>query len=150
MRQVALWIIFFGAVIRTFTVRKYIHKHARTCTHNFYVTTVIVRCISTIYRMFLGIPTATSLFFLLGQLRLRSQNNHASCQLCLISVNSTCMCSSLVPYHILTVPRACMLHATIFIIESVDSIGRDGPDTPIYVIHYKKPKISEQVRLWNF
>ena len=29
--------------------------------------------------------------------------------------------------------------------QSVDSTGRDGPDTPIYVIHYKKPKISEQV-----
>ena len=25
------------------------------------------------------------------------------------------------------------------IIESVDSISRDGPDTPIYVIHYKRP-----------
>ena len=24
------------------------------------------------------------------------------------------------------------------IIESVDSISRDGPDTPIYIIHYKK------------
>ena len=36
------------------------------------------------------------------------------------------------------------------IIESVDSISRDGPDTPIYVIHYKKPKISEQESLWKF
>ena len=26
------------------------------------------------------------------------------------------------------------------IIESVDSISRDGPDTPIYIIHYKKTK----------
>ena len=26
-------------------------------------------------------------------------------------------------------------------------VGRDGPDTPIYVTHYKKPKISEQVSL---
>ena len=26
-------------------------------------------------------------------------------------------------------------------------ISRDGTDTPIYVIHYKKPKISEQVSL---
>ena len=33
------------------------------------------------------------------------------------------------------------------IIESVDSISRDGPDTPIYIIHCKKPKISEQVSL---
>ena len=32
----------------------------------------------------------------------------------------------------------------VYIIESVDSISRDAPDTPIYVIHYKKPKISEQ------
>ena len=30
----------------------------------------------------------------------------------------------------------------IIVIESVDSISRDGPDTPIYVIHYKRPKIS--------
>ena len=27
----------------------------------------------------------------------------------------------------------------LIIIESVDSISRDGPDTPIYVIHYKSP-----------
>ena len=26
----------------------------------------------------------------------------------------------------------------VIIIESVDSISRDGPDTPIYIIHYKK------------
>ena len=30
----------------------------------------------------------------------------------------------------------------ITIIESVDSISRDGPDTPIHVIHYKKPNNS--------
>ena len=29
------------------------------------------------------------------------------------------------------------------IIESVDSISRDGPDTPIYIIHYKKRNISD-------
>ena len=29
-----------------------------------------------------------------------------------------------------------------FIIKSVDSISRDGPDTPIYIIHYKEPKSS--------
>ena len=28
------------------------------------------------------------------------------------------------------------------IIESVDSISRDGPDTPIYVMHNKTPKSS--------
>ena len=33
------------------------------------------------------------------------------------------------------------------IIELVDSISRDGPDTPIYVIHYKKSKISEEIKL---
>ena len=33
---------------------------------------------------------------------------------------------------------------TDFIIESVDSISRDGPDTPIYIIHYKKQNNSEQ------
>ena len=31
------------------------------------------------------------------------------------------------------------------IIESVDSISRDGPDTPIYVIHCKKPNNSAQI-----
>ena len=34
---------------------------------------------------------------------------------------------------------------SIIIIESVDSVNRDGPNTPIYVIHYKHPNISEQV-----
>ena len=34
-----------------------------------------------------------------------------------------------------------------FIIESIDSISRDGPDTPIYIIHYKKRNNSEQVKL---
>ena len=29
----------------------------------------------------------------------------------------------------------------LIIIELVDSISRDGPDMPIYVIHYKMPKI---------
>ena len=31
------------------------------------------------------------------------------------------------------------------IIELVDSISRDGPDTPIYVIQNKKPKYSVQI-----
>ena len=31
----------------------------------------------------------------------------------------------------------CTLEYLMLIIESVDSISRDGPDTPIYVIHYK-------------
>ena len=31
----------------------------------------------------------------------------------------------------------------LFIIESVDSISRDGPDTPTYVIHYKKLNNSD-------
>ena len=31
------------------------------------------------------------------------------------------------------------------IIESVDSISRDGPDTPIYVIQYKKPNNSDPI-----
>ena len=31
------------------------------------------------------------------------------------------------------------------IIESVDSISRDGPDTPIYVIRYKKRINSDLV-----
>ena len=30
-----------------------------------------------------------------------------------------------------------------YIIESVDSISRDGPDTPVYVIHYKMTQDSE-------
>ena len=31
------------------------------------------------------------------------------------------------------------------IIESVDSISRDGPDIPIYAIQNKKPKYSVQI-----
>ena len=34
--------------------------------------------------------------------------------------------------------RGVDLGACKSIIESVDSISRDGPDTPIYIIHYKK------------
>ena len=36
------------------------------------------------------------------------------------------------------------------IIESVDSISRDGPDMYIYVIHYKIPNISERVNFKDF
>ena len=36
------------------------------------------------------------------------------------------------------------------IIESVDSISRDGPDTPIYIIHYKKRNNSEQEKFKRF
>ena len=38
------------------------------------------------------------------------------------------------------------------IIESVDSISRDGPDTPIilYIIHYKKPNNSITVNFQAF
>ena len=45
-----------------------------------------------------------------------------------------------------------MLHRAqnTYIIESVDSISRDGPDTPIYVIQYKKLKNSAQVRFYVF
>ena len=39
---------------------------------------------------------------------------------------------------------------TLIIIESVDSISRDGPDIYIYVIHYKTPNISEQVNFEDF
>ena len=38
----------------------------------------------------------------------------------------------------------------IIIIESVDSISRDGPDTPIYIIHYKKRNNSEQENFKRF
>ena len=41
------------------------------------------------------------------------------------------------------------LHHNI-IIESVDSISRDGPDTPIYIIHYKKRNNSEQENFKRF
>ena len=44
--------------------------------------------------------------------------------------------------YILTVQ---VLHFIHCIIELVDSISRDGPDTPIFVIHYKKRNNSEQV-----
>ena len=36
------------------------------------------------------------------------------------------------------------------IIESVDSISRDGPDTSIYVIHYKSPKNSALINYQDF
>ena len=36
------------------------------------------------------------------------------------------------------------------IIESVDSISRDDPDTPIYIIHYKKRNNSEQENFKRF
>ena len=39
---------------------------------------------------------------------------------------------------------------SIIIIESVDSISRDGPDTPIYIIHYKKRNNSEQENFKRF
>ena len=38
----------------------------------------------------------------------------------------------------------------LLIIESVDSISRDGPDTPIYIIHYKKRNNSEQENFKRF
>ena len=38
----------------------------------------------------------------------------------------------------------------ILVIESVDSISRDGPDTPIYIIHYKKRNNSEQENFKRF
>ena len=38
----------------------------------------------------------------------------------------------------------------IVIIESVDSISRDGPDTPIYIIHDKKRNNSEQENFKRF
>ena len=39
------------------------------------------------------------------------------------------------------------IYMYIYIIESIDSISRDGPDTPIYIIHYKKQNNSKQVKL---
>ena len=38
----------------------------------------------------------------------------------------------------------------LYIIELVDSINRDGPDTPIHVIHYKKQNNSEQENIKAF
>ena len=38
--------------------------------------------------------------------------------------------------------RGCNCGILWYIIELVDSISRDGPDTPIYVIHHKRPKTS--------
>ena len=37
-----------------------------------------------------------------------------------------------------------------YIIESVDSISRDGPDTPIYVIHYKSLRNSTLINYQDF
>ena len=36
----------------------------------------------------------------------------------------------------------------LYIIEWVDSISRDGPDTPIYVIQHKNLKNSAHVRFY--
>ena len=47
----------------------------------------------------------------------------------------------------LLLPSA-IIHTVI--IESVDSISRDGPDTPINIIHYKKRNNSEQVKFKLF
>ena len=38
----------------------------------------------------------------------------------------------------------------VLIIESVDSISRDGPDTPIYIIHYKKQNNLKEVKFKAF
>ena len=38
----------------------------------------------------------------------------------------------------------------VVIIESVDSISRDGLDTPIYIIHYKKRNNSKKVKFNAF
>ena len=35
------------------------------------------------------------------------------------------------------------------IIESVDSISRDGLDTPIHIMHYKKPNYSTQLYFYS-
>ena len=43
-----------------------------------------------------------------------------------------------------------LLLYNIIIIESVDSISRDGPDTPIYIIHYKSLKISTLINYKDF
>ena len=43
--------------------------------------------------------------------------------------------------------RQTKLGQSISIIESVDSISRDGPDTPIYVMHYKMQNNLDLVTL---
>ena len=48
--------------------------------------------------------------------------------------------------HYSTLELQCQNH--IHIIESVDSISRDGPDTPIYLIQHKNLKNSAQVRFY--
>ena len=40
----------------------------------------------------------------------------------------------------------CMAQMESGIIESLDSISRDGPDTPIYAIQHKNLKNSAQVK----
>ena len=42
------------------------------------------------------------------------------------------------------------VRSEFIIIESVDSISRDGPDTPIYIIHYKKRNNSKEVKFKAF
>ena len=54
-----------------------------------------------------------------------------------------------VAIHLLVVLYACHWSTTVnipVIIESVDSISRDGPDIAIYVIHYKNLNNSEQLK----
>jgi hypothetical protein len=51
-------------------------------------------------------------------------------------------------YNVLCVSLCVCMYMCVS--ESVDSVSRDGPDTPIlYIILYKLPKISEQVTLRN-
>ena len=45
-----------------------------------------------------------------------------------------------------------MTKRNTLVIESVDSISRDGLDTPIYIIHYKKNEITQSrksIKLFN-
>ena len=58
-----------------------------------------------------------------------------------------CKSNNYTPYHDI---ECTQVKSIIVIIESVDSISRDGPDTPIYVIQYKNPKYSIQLKINAF
>ena len=48
-----------------------------------------------------------------------------------------------------TTSTSLVMHNNYYsIIESVDSISRDGPDTPIYIVHWAIP-FNEDTPLWR-
>ena len=63
--------------------------------------------------------------------------------------NQPLICNNVTVVFIMDLPHT-RARLYLLIIESVDSISRDGPDTPIYIIHYKKRNNSEQEKFKAF